>query len=47
MNRLNEIRRRELNEAFDRLPPKVRGRLTDVLREAVESLSRVPLSAKS
>jgi DNA-binding MarR family transcriptional regulator len=39
MERLNEIRRRELSEAFDRLPPKVRGRLTDVLREAVEALA--------
>jgi DNA-binding MarR family transcriptional regulator len=39
MDRLNEIRRRELSDAFDRLPPKVRGRLTEVLREAVESLS--------
>jgi DNA-binding MarR family transcriptional regulator len=38
MDRLNEIRRRELAEAFDRLPPKVRGRLTEVLREAVASL---------
>lgn len=38
MERLNDIRRRELTEAFDRLPPKVRGRLTDVLREAVEAL---------
>lgn len=38
MERLNDIRRRELTEAFDRLPPKVRGRLTDVLREAVEVL---------
>lgn len=47
MDRLNEIRRRELNEAFDRLPPKVRGRLTDVLREAVESLGRASVSGKS
>jgi DNA-binding MarR family transcriptional regulator len=39
MSRLNEIRRRELSEAFDRLPARVRGRLTDVLREAVEALS--------
>jgi DNA-binding MarR family transcriptional regulator len=39
MDRLNEIRRRELSEAFDRLPVRVRGRLTDVLREAVEALS--------
>jgi DNA-binding MarR family transcriptional regulator len=39
MERLNEIRRRELSEAFDRLPPKVRARLTDVLREAVEALA--------
>jgi DNA-binding MarR family transcriptional regulator len=40
MDRLDEMRRRELGEAFDRLPPKVRGRLTDVLREAVEYLSK-------
>jgi DNA-binding MarR family transcriptional regulator len=40
MERLNEIRRQELTAAFDRLPPKVRGRLTEVLREAVESLAR-------
>jgi DNA-binding MarR family transcriptional regulator len=39
MDRLNEIRRRELSDAFDRLPPKLRGRLTDVLHEAVVSLS--------
>ncbi|HZU84976.1 MAG TPA: MarR family transcriptional regulator [Polyangiaceae bacterium] len=38
MDRLNEMRRRELTEAFDRLPPKLRGRLTDVLREAVAAL---------
>ena len=39
MDRLNEIRRRELSEAFDQLPPKVRTKLTEVLREAVESLA--------
>jgi DNA-binding MarR family transcriptional regulator len=39
MDRLDEMRRRELTEAFDQLPPKVRGRLTDVLREAVEALA--------
>jgi DNA-binding MarR family transcriptional regulator len=39
MERLNEIRRRELSEAFGRLPAKLRDRLTEVLREAVESLS--------
>jgi DNA-binding MarR family transcriptional regulator len=38
MDRLNDIRRRELTEAFGRLPSKVRDRLTDVLREAVEAL---------
>jgi DNA-binding MarR family transcriptional regulator len=38
MDRLNEIRRRELSEAFDRLPATVRDRLTEVLREAVEAL---------
>lgn len=38
MDRLNDIRRRELSAAFDRLPPKVRSRLTDVLRDAVEAL---------
>jgi DNA-binding MarR family transcriptional regulator len=38
MDKLNETRRRELSEAFDRLPPKIRSRLTVVLREAVESL---------
>jgi DNA-binding MarR family transcriptional regulator len=39
MDRLSEIRRRELAAAFDRLPDDVRSRLTDVLREAVETLS--------
>jgi DNA-binding MarR family transcriptional regulator len=39
MDRLNEIRRRELAAAFDRLPPKLRARLTDVLRDAVEALA--------
>jgi len=39
MDRLDEMRRRELTEAFDQLPPKVRGRLTEVLREAVEALA--------
>ena len=39
MDRLNEIRRQELSKAFDRLPPGVRGRLTDALREAVEALA--------
>ena len=38
MDKLDEIRRRELSEAFDGLPPKLRSRLTDVLREAVEAL---------
>jgi len=47
MDRLNEIRRRELSEAFDRLPPKVRVRLTDVLREAVEALSQEGSSPSS
>ena len=37
MERLNEMRRRELTEAFDQLPPKVRARLTEVLRDAVDS----------
>jgi DNA-binding MarR family transcriptional regulator len=46
MERLNEIRRRELNEAFDRLPPKVRGRLTEVLRDAVQSLSEAAAPEK-
>jgi DNA-binding MarR family transcriptional regulator len=41
MDRLNEIRRRELSEAFDRLPPRVHERLTAVLREAVEALRDV------
>jgi DNA-binding MarR family transcriptional regulator len=39
MDRLDEMRRRELGDAFDRLPARVRERLTEVLREAVESLS--------
>jgi DNA-binding MarR family transcriptional regulator len=39
MDRLDEMRRRELSEAFDRLPPRIRARLTDVLREAVEALA--------
>jgi DNA-binding MarR family transcriptional regulator len=38
MDRLGEIRRRELSEAFDRLPPKLHARLTDVLRDAVAAL---------
>lgn len=38
MDRLNEIRRQELSQAFDHLPQDVRSRLTDALREAVESL---------
>jgi DNA-binding MarR family transcriptional regulator len=38
MDRLNEIRRRELSAAFDRLSPKLRARLADVLRDAVDSL---------
>jgi hypothetical protein len=42
MDRLNEIRRRELSAAFDRLPPRVRGRLTDVLRDAVAALRESP-----
>jgi DNA-binding MarR family transcriptional regulator len=39
MERLNEIRRQELAAAFDRLPPKLLARLTEVLREAVEALA--------
>jgi DNA-binding MarR family transcriptional regulator len=39
MDRLNEIRRQELSQAFNILPPPVRERLTDALREAVEALS--------
>jgi DNA-binding MarR family transcriptional regulator len=39
MDRLNEIRRREISDAFDRLPTKVRARLTEALREAVEALA--------
>ncbi|HEY8091214.1 MAG TPA: MarR family transcriptional regulator [Polyangiaceae bacterium] len=39
MERLNEIRRRELSEAFDRLPRAIHGRLTEVLRDAVEALA--------
>jgi DNA-binding MarR family transcriptional regulator len=39
MDRLDEIRRRELSDAFAQLPPKVRDRLTGVLREAVEALA--------
>lgn len=42
MDRLDEIRRQELTEAFRRLPPGVRGRLTDALRAAVESLASSP-----
>jgi DNA-binding MarR family transcriptional regulator len=45
MERLNEIRRRELSEAFDRLPPKLHQRLTEVLREAVDTLSRASSSS--
>jgi DNA-binding MarR family transcriptional regulator len=39
MDRLNEVRRRELSDAFAKLPQGVRDRLTEVLREAVESLA--------
>jgi DNA-binding MarR family transcriptional regulator len=39
MDRLNEIRRQELSQAFDLLPSPVRERLTAALREAVEALS--------
>ncbi len=46
MGRLNEIRRRELADAFDRLPPKLRAQLTDVLRDAVEALTRVDPAAE-
>jgi DNA-binding MarR family transcriptional regulator len=42
MDRLNEMRRRELSDAFDHLPPKVRDRLTDALREAVGALASGP-----
>ncbi len=38
LDKLNDIRRRELAAAFDKLPPKVRERLTVALREAVEAL---------
>jgi DNA-binding MarR family transcriptional regulator len=38
MDKLDAIRRRELSEAFGRLPPKLRGRLTEVLRDAVAAL---------
>lgn len=41
MQRLDEIRRQELAAAFDKLPPRVKARLTDVLREAVESLAGI------
>jgi DNA-binding MarR family transcriptional regulator len=40
MDKLNEIRRRELSEAFDRLPSSIHRRLTEVLREAVEALGQ-------
>jgi hypothetical protein len=39
MDALNETRRRELAEAFGRLPAAVRKRLTEVLRDAVEALA--------
>jgi DNA-binding MarR family transcriptional regulator len=39
MDRLDEIRREELGQAFDRLPHPVRERLTVALREAVEALT--------
>jgi DNA-binding MarR family transcriptional regulator len=39
MARLDEMRRRELTEAFDKLPPWVKTRLTDVLRDAVKALA--------
>jgi hypothetical protein len=40
MERLNEVRRRELSDAFAKLPDAVRGRLTEVLRDAVEALAK-------
>jgi DNA-binding MarR family transcriptional regulator len=39
MDALNETRRKELAEAFGRLPTGVRKRLTEVLRDAVEALA--------
>ncbi len=39
MDALNETRRKELAQAFGRLPPAVRKRLTEVLRDAVEALA--------
>ena len=42
MGRLNEIRRRELTAAFDRLSPKIRDRLAEALRDAVDSLAGEP-----
>jgi DNA-binding MarR family transcriptional regulator len=41
MARLDEIRRQELLGAFDKLPTKVRVRLTLALREAVEALAKM------
>lgn len=42
MKRLNEIRRAELADAFDALPPPLRARLTEVLRDAVDVLGGSP-----
>ena len=39
MERLNEVRRQELQAAFAKLPEATRARLTAVLREAVEALA--------
>lgn len=46
MDRLNEVRRQELRDAFDKLPEVTRSRLTAVLREAVEALAAGRLESK-
>ncbi len=40
MERMQEIRRRELEAAFGRLSPNLRKRLAEVLRDAVASLEK-------
>jgi DNA-binding MarR family transcriptional regulator len=46
MQRLNDIRRRELSDAFDRLTPELRARFAEVLRDAVDSLDATPSAGR-
>ncbi len=40
MDRLDEIRHREVSAAFERISPRLRGRLTNVLEEVISSMDR-------